>query len=516
MAKIIGIDLGTTNSVVSVLEAGEPTVIHNQEGGRTTPSMVSWNADGRVIVGVASKRQMVTNPARTVYGVKRLIGRKMASPETDRLAAGLPYELCEASNGDVWVKVDDKEYSTQEVSAHILGKMRRVAEDYLGEAVDEAIITVPAYFDEVQRQATKDAGTIAGLEVRSILNEPTAAALAYGIHHEQDQRLAVFDLGGGTFDISILAIESGVFEVLATNGDTDLGGDDFDLKVIELLAAEFQTEHDLDLRNDSVALQRLKEAAERAKIELSSAMSTDINLPFLAVGPSGPLHLQRDITRSEFESVCKELFARLEPPCRKALDQAHCSPEDIDQVLLVGGMTRVPSVQEKVVSIFGREPSKGVNPDEIVAMGAAVQSGIMGGEIQEIVLLDVTPHSLGLRVTNDGMSVVIPANTSIPTREHKTFATTEDNQSYVAIEVYQGEDPQASLNRRLGRFVLGDLPPGPAGQVRVRVQFMMDVDGLLSVTASELSSGREATVTIEAASGLSADELARLSESHQS
>ncbi len=511
MGKIIGIDLGTTNSCVAVLEAGEPIVIHNQEGGRTTPSMVSWSSDGRTIVGVASKRQMVTNPARTVHGVKRLIGRRMASDEIQRLAATLPYPLCEAPNGDAWIQIDDKQYSPQEISAYLLGKMRRVAEDYLGETVDEAVITVPAYFDEVQRQATKDAGTIAGLEVRGILNEPTAAALAYGAHQQVDQRLAVFDLGGGTFDISILAIESGVFEVLATSGDTSLGGDDFDHELIELLAEEFHGRQGVDLHQDAVALQRLKEACERAKIELSAAMTTDINLPFLAVDASGPLHLQRDITRGELEGVCRPLLARLEAPCRRALEQAHCQPGDIDQVLLVGGMTRMPAVQERVVEIFGKEPSKGVNPDEIVAMGAAVQSGIMGGEIQEVVLLDVTPHSLGLRVANDGMSVLVRANTSIPTRAQKTFATTEDNQSFVAIEVYQGEEPQASSNRRLGRFVLGDLPSGPAGQVRVQVQFDMDVDGLLSVTATELKNGREATVTIEAAGGLTSEELARLS-----
>ncbi len=514
MDKIIGIDLGTTNSCVAVLEGNEPTVIHNQEGGRTTPSMVSWSNEERVIVGVASKRQMVTNPQRTVYGVKRLIGRKYDSPEIQELSRTLPYELCAAANGDAWVKIGNKEYSPPEISAHLLSKMRRVAEDYLGEEVQEAIVTVPAYFDEVQRQATKDAGTIAGLEVRAILNEPTAAALAYGAHKQTDQRLAVFDLGGGTFDISILAIESGVFEELATNGDTSLGGDDFDQRLIDLLASEFAEEHELDLRADAVALQRLKEACERAKIELSAAMATDINLPFLAVGPGGPLHLQRDVTRREFESLCQPLIDRLEAPCRTALEQALCSAEDIDQVVLVGGMTRMPAVQERVVSIFGKEPSKGVNPDEIVAMGAATQSGIMGGEIQEVVLLDVTPHSLGLKVAKDGMSVLIPANTTIPTREEKTFATTEDNQTFVAIEVYQGESERASANRRLGRFVLADLPPAPAGKVRVRVAFTMDADGLLSVTASELSTGKVAKVEIEAASGLPPADLERLVAAH--
>jgi molecular chaperone DnaK len=510
--KIIGIDLGTTNSCVAVLEGGEPVVIHNQEGGRTTPSMVSWNAEGDVVVGAASKRQMVTNPHRTVFGVKRLIGRKLAAPEVQRLSGTLPYTLAAAPNGDVRVTIDGHDHAPPEISAHVLAKMRRVAEDYLGESIDEAVVTVPAYFDDVQRQATKDAGTIAGLTVRGILNEPTAAALAYGAHHQQDQRLAVFDLGGGTFDISILAIESGVFEVLATSGDTELGGDDFDRALIDNLAKDFLKHHDIDLRKDSVALQRLKEAAERAKIELSSAMTTDINLPFIAAGPSGPMHLQREVSRGEFESLSRPLLERLEAPCRKALTEAHCSADDIDQVLLVGGMSRMPAVQERVVQIFGKAPSKGVNPDEIVAMGAAVQSGIMGGEIQEVILLDVTPHALGVRVAGDRMAVVIPENTTIPTRERKVFATTEDDQTFVAIEVFQGPNEVASKNRRLGRFVLGDLPSQPRGQVRVEVSFTLDADGILEVSAVEASSGKVATVTIEAASGLSPTELRRLAE----
>jgi molecular chaperone DnaK len=473
--------------------------------------MVSWNADGDVIVGAASKRQMVTNPQRTVFGVKRLIGQKFNSPDLERLSPTLPYELFAATNGDAWVKIGDDPVSPQEVSAHILSKMRRVAEDYLGESVEEAIITVPAYFDDVQRQATKDAGTIAGLEVRAILNEPTAAALAYGVHSQQDQRLAVFDLGGGTFDISILAIESGVFEVLATSGDTRLGGDDFDRRLIDVLADEFKEAQGFELRDDAVALQRLKEAAERAKIELSSAMSTDINLPFIAAGPSGPVHLQRELSRGEFETACRDLFDALAAPCLQALSDSRCEPKDIDQVLLVGGMTRVPAVQEKVLEIFAKPPSKGVNPDEIVAMGAATQSGIMGGELQEVILLDVTPHSLGLRVTGDRMSVIIPANTTIPTRERKIFATTEDNQTFVSIEIYQGEDPDVRKNRRLGRFILGDLPAERAGAVRVEVSFTMDADGILEVSAADSASGRAATVTIEAASGLSPSELRRLS-----
>jgi molecular chaperone DnaK len=511
MGRIIGIDLGTTNSCVAVLEAGEPVVVHNQEGGRTTPSMVSWNADGDVLVGAASKRQMVTNPSRTVYGVKRLIGRKLADPEIQRILPSLPYAVVAARNGDAWIAVDGVPRSPQEISAHIVAKMKRVAEDYLGESVGEAVITVPAYFDDVQRQATKDAGAIAGLNVRAILNEPTAAALAYGLHHAQDQRVAVFDLGGGTFDISILAIENGVFEVLATSGDTVLGGDDFDRALIDLLCDEFKAAQGVDLRGDAVSLQRLKEAAERAKIELSSSMTTDVNLPFIAVGPGGPLHLMRELSRGELERACRGLLDRLEQPCGKAMEMAHVTAADIDQVLLVGGMTRMPAVQERVVQIFGRQPSKGVNPDEIVAMGAAVHSGIMGGELQEVVLLDVTPHDLGIRVAGDRMSVVIPSNTSIPTRERKVFATTEDNQTFVAIEVYQGQHQTTAQNRRLGRFVLGDLRRAPRGQVRVEVSFTMDADGILQVAATEMSTGKATTLTIEAASGLSPEELARLS-----
>jgi molecular chaperone DnaK len=510
VARIIGIDLGTTNSCVAVLEGGEPTVIHNQEGGRTTPSMVSWNAEGDVVVGATSKRQMVTNPERTVFGVKRLIGRKVGDAEVERLAVHLPYRVVPATNGDAWVEIDGSPHSPQEVSAHVLAKMKRVAEDYLGETITEAVITVPAYFDDVQRQATKDAGAVAGLTVRAILNEPTAAALAYGVHHDVNQRIAVFDLGGGTFDISILAIENGVFEVLSTHGDTSLGGDDFDQTLIDLLAGEFKTAHAIDLAADAVALQRLKEAVERAKIELSSAMTTDLNLPFMAAGPGGPVHLMRELDRGELERSCRELLDRLESPCKKALSDAHMTAADIDQVILVGGMTRMPAVQERVVTIFGKQPSKNVNPDEIVAMGAAVHSGIMGGELQEVVLLDVTPHDMGVRVAGDKMSVVIAANTSIPTRERKVFATTEDQQTFVAIEIYQGEHRAASKNRRLGRFVLGDLKAAPRGQTRVEVSFTMDADGILHVDATEVGTGRQASVTIEAASGLAAGEIDRL------
>jgi molecular chaperone DnaK len=510
MARVIGIDLGTTNSCVAVLEGGEPTVIHNQEGGRTTPSMVSWNQDGDVVVGAASKRQMVTNPQRTVFGAKRLLGRKASDRDVQNLVSRLPYAVVAAKNGDAWVEIAGQPHSPQEISAHVLAKMKRVAEDYLGETINEAVVTVPAYFDDVQRQATKDAGAIAGLTVRAILNEPTAAALAYGIQHQVNQRLAVFDLGGGTFDISILAIENGVFEVLATHGDTTLGGDDFDRVLIDVLADGFASEHGMDLRKDSVALQRLKEAAERAKIELSSAMTTDVNLPFIAAGTNGPIHLMRELERGQLERACKSLLDRLEAPCLKALTDAHCNPQDIDQVLLVGGMTRMPAVQERAVRIFGKPASKGVNPDEIVAMGAAVHSGIMGGELQEVVLLDVTPHDMGVKVAGDRMSVVISANTSIPTRAKKVFATTEDNQTYVAIEIHQGEHELASRNRRLGRFVLGDLRAAPRGQTKVEVSFTMDADGILEITATEIGTGRAASVTIEASSGLTAEEIQRL------
>ncbi len=512
MGRVIGIDLGTTNSCVAVLEAGEPVVIHNQEGGRTTPSMVSWNADGEVVVGAASKRQMVTNPQRTVFGVKRLIGRKATDADVVALARRLPYKVVAARNGDAWVDIGGTPRSPQEISAHVLAKMKRVAEDYLGQTIDEAVVTVPAYFDDAQRQATKDAGKIAGLTVRQILNEPTAAALAYGLQHQQNQRIAVFDLGGGTFDISILAIENGVFEVLSTYGDTTLGGDDFDRVIIDLLADEFQAQQGIDLRGDSVALQRLKEAAERAKIELSSAMTTDVNLPFIAAGPSGPLHLMRELERGQLERACKTLFERLEAPCKRALAEAHCTPADIDQVILVGGMTRMPEVQFRAERIFGKPGSKGVNPDEIVAMGAAVHSGIMGGELQEVVLLDVTPHNMGVKVAGDRMSVVIQANTSIPTRAKKVFATTEDNQDFVAIEIYQGENELASRNRRLGRFVLSDLTRAGRGRTKVEVSFTMDADGILEVSAVEVGTGRASTVTIEASSGLTQEEIRQLAE----
>ncbi len=514
MSKVIGIDLGTSNSVVSVLDGKEPMVIHNQEGGRTTPSMVSWTAEGDVVVGASSKRQMVTNPKRTIFGAKRLIGRQFKDDEVQEMMKHLPYDVVQHTNGDAWIQVGDSSHAPPEISSFILAKMRAVAEDYLGESVSEAVITVPAYFDDVQRQATKDAGMIAGLEVRAIINEPTAAALAYGLQTGKDQRIVVFDLGGGTFDVSILTIEDGVFEVLATNGDTGLGGDDFDRALIDLICDEFKEAHDVDMREDSVALQRLKESVERAKVELSTAMSTHINLPFIAANAAGPVHLERELSRGEFESAAKGLLARLEGPCAEALSDARCEPADIDQVLLVGGMTRMPAVQSRVVEIFGKEPSKGVNPDEIVAMGAAAHSGVMGGELQEVVLLDVTPHPLGVKTSGNRMSVVIPGNTTIPTRESKTYATTEDSQTFVTIEVYQGPGENVKDNRRLGRFVLSGLPEDKAGKVRVTVSFSIDADGILQVTAVDQATGNEAKVTIEAASGLSAGEIESIRDRH--
>jgi molecular chaperone DnaK len=509
-AAIIGIDLGTTNSCVSVLEGQEAVVIHNHEGRRTTPSMVSWQASGEIVVGAPARRQMVTNPAGTVFGSKRLIGRRHDEPEVARLASALPFALAAADNGDVRIRIGDELFAPQHVAAHVLKKMREIAEDYLGVAVNEAIITVPAYFDEAQRQATKDAGAMAGLTVRALLNEPTAAALAYGVHRQVSQRVAVVDLGGGTFDVSILAIDDGVFEVLATAGDTRLGGDDFDQRIVELLTREFSAAHDHDLLAEATSAQRLKEAAERAKIELSTAMSTDIQLPFIAASAAGPLHLQRELSRGEVEAACRDLLERLEPACRRALEGGRCEPASIDQVLLVGGMTRMPAVQARVRDIFGREPFKGVHPDEIVAMGAAVQGGIVGGEIQEVVLLDVTPHTLGLKTAGDRMSVLIPENTAIPTRARKVFATTEDDQEFVSLEVYQGAAAAASQNRFLGRFILGDLPRRRRGEVRVEVEFTLDADGLLEVRAAELSTGRATSVTIAAASGLAPGEVERV------
>ncbi len=517
-SKIIGIDLGTTNSCVAVVRDGEPTVIHNKEGNRTTPSVVAWMGNGDFVVGTPAKRQAVTNAKNTVTAIKRLIGRSYNAPELEQIRSRLPYTVFAAPSGDTWVRLDvgqGLELSPQEVSARILEHMKQIAEDFLGEEVHEAIITVPAYFDDAQRQSTRDAGEIAGLKVRAILNEPTAAALAVGLHQNQKrQRVAVFDLGGGTFDISILQIEQGVFEVLATSGDTLLGGDDFDRTLIDVIAAEFEREHGIDLTVDPIALQRIKEAAERAKIELSTATSTDVNLPFIAVGSTGPLHLTREVRRDELVALCQQLLTRLEAPCRTVLIDSRLAPRDIDHVVLVGGMSRMPAVQAKVEEIFSRKPSKGVNPDEVVAVGAAIQSAIMGGDLKEMVLLDVTPHSLGIKVAGDNMSVIIGRNTTIPTREMKTFGTTEDEQDFVSVEVYQGEHAAVGANRKIGRFILGDLPKRPAGHVRVEVSFTMDADGIMHVSATEKTSGKAATVKIQTTGGLSRGEIEGLATTH--
>jgi molecular chaperone DnaK len=510
VGRLIGIDLGTTNSCVAVLEGGEATVIHNQEGGRTTPSVVAFDAKGEPVVGAPAKRQAVTNPRATLFGIKRLIGRRFNAPEVVKLRETMPFEVVASTNGDAWVRVADKVMAPPEVSALVLAKMKKVAEDYLGEAVDEAIVTVPAYFDDVQRQATKDAGQIAGLRVRSILNEPTAAALAFGVHQGKNQRIVVVDLGGGTFDVSVLHIEDGVFQVLATSGDTLLGGDDFDRVVIEHLAAGFRADTGADLSGDAVALQRLKEAAERAKIELSSSLTTDINLPFLAVMNGAPQHMQRELKRSELEGLCRGLLERLDAPCLRALADARMTPADLDQVVLVGGMTRMPAVQARVEGLFGKKPSKNVNPDESVAIGAALQSAIMDGRRDDIVLLDVTPHALGIKVAGGRVSTVVARNTTVPTRETKVFSTTEDNQDFVTIEVVQGDPDKPAENRVLGRFVLGDLPRAPRGALRVEVSFTLDADGILHVTAQELTTGKAASVTLQAGSGLTQEDVARL------
>ena len=513
MSTIVGIDLGTTNSCVAIVEGQEPTVIHNELGGRTTPSVVAIREDGTILVGAAAKRQAVTNPRDTLFGVKRLIGRKFESLPVSELRRTVPFEITRAPNGDAWVRAGGREMSPPEVSAHVLAHLKKVAEDYIGKPVEQAVVTVPAYFDDAQRQATKDAGRIAGLEVRAILNEPTAAALAYGVHTAQDGTLvAVFDLGGGTFDISVLRIEDGVFSVLSTSGDTFLGGDDFDRMIMEELVRDFRETNGVDLGQDPVALQRLKEAAERAKQELSSSMETEVHLPFVAVGPEGPLHLARQLNRTWLEELTRPLLDRLVMPCQRALEDAALAPAQIDQVVLVGGMSRMPAVVEQVANIFGKRPVKGVNPDEIVAMGAAIQSAIMRGGLKEVVLLDITSHSLGIRVEGNRFSPVIHRNTNIPVRETKIFATTEADQDFVSVEVYQGEEATVGGNRLLGQFLLGDLPRGPAGSVQVQVSFTLDVDGILQVDAKEIRTGRSTSKKILASSGLSRDTVERLSQ----
>ena len=512
MSKIIGIDLGTTNSCVAVIEGGEPLVLPNSEGSRTTPSMVGFTEGDERFVGQQAKRQAIVNPERTVYDVKRLIGQKYNSKQVAHYRRYLPFNIIEHTNGDAWVEVNQQTYSPQEISSLILRKMKQTAEDYFGEEITEAVITVPAYFNDAQRQATKDAGTIAGLTVRRIINEPTAAALAYGYNKDRDSNIIVFDLGGGTFDVSVVQLRDGVFEVAATSGDNNLGGEDFDRAILDFLLSRFKKETGIDVSNDKMALQRLKEAAENAKCELSTLTETNINLPFLAVDDAGPRHLSLSLSRSQLNDLVYDLVERLEAPCLIALEDAGINRSTLDDILLVGGMTRMPLVQEKVEEIFGKRPSKGVNPDEVVAIGAAIQSGILGGEVREVILLDVTPMSLGIRVAGDRFSPIIPKNRSIPTRLARTFTTTEDNQEVVTIDVLQGEADRASDNKLLGMFHLTGIEPAPKGSARIEVSFEIDTDGIVQVSAADQKSGKEHTIKVESYSGLTNDELVRAIE----
>jgi molecular chaperone DnaK len=517
MGKVIGIDLGTTNSVVGVMEGGSPIVIPNQEGSRLTPSVVAFTKEGEILVGQVAKRQAITNPENTVFSIKRFMGRRY--DEVLQEIKLVPYKVVKAPNGDVRVEIRGKQYSPPEISAMILRKLKEAAEAHLGEKVAQAVITVPAYFNDSQRQATKDAGKIAGLEVLRIINEPTAAALAYGLDRKKDEEIAVYDLGGGTFDVSILELGQGVFEVKATNGDTHLGGDDFDQRVIDWIGEEFKKDNGIDLRKDRMALQRLKEAAEKAKIELSSTLQTEINLPFITADASGPKHLVMTLTRAKLESLVADLIERTVEPCRQAMKDAGVTAADIDEAILVGGQTRMPKVQEVAKQLFGREPHKGVNPDEVVAVGAAIQGGVLAGEVKDVVLLDVTPLSLGVETMGGVMTVLIPRNTTIPTRKSEIFSTAADNQASVDIHVLQGERPLARDNRTLGRFRLDGIAPAPRGLPQIEVTFDIDANGILNVSAKDIATGKQQQITITASSGLAKEEVDRMvkeAEAHAS